>query len=148
MDDSYAAAGDHLRRIFTEERRIPAADLPELLTGVQVLALATVTAAGEPRVAPVDGHFYKGRFWFGSAPDSFRFRHIRERPQVSAAVTHGEELAVIVHGTAVEVNAAATENRGFREYVVEVYGGGWNPFSGGAQYARIEPSKMFTYRPG
>jgi hypothetical protein len=100
LDRSYARAGDHLRSIFTSERRIPADELVALLPGVQVLNLATVSRACAPRVAPVDGLFYRGRFWFGSAAASVRFAHLRERPQVSASHTRGEELAVIVHGTA------------------------------------------------
>ena len=44
---------------------------------MRLLALATVTADGRPIVGPVDGIFYRGAFWFGSAPDSVRFRHIR-----------------------------------------------------------------------
>jgi hypothetical protein len=87
LDRSHASAGAHLKYIFSDERRVPAADLPGLLTGVQVTALATVTARCEPRVAPVDGLFFRGRLWFGSAHESVRFRHIRARPQVSASIT-------------------------------------------------------------
>ena len=143
LDRSHNAAGRHLRAIFDEARRIPAADLPALLTGVNVLNLATVTAAGEPRVAPVDGLFYRGRFWFGSAHDSARFRHLRARPAVSAAHTRGEELAVIVHGVAVEVDLGGHP---FRDYCYEVYGEGWDEFGPDAAYACIEPRAMFTIR--
>jgi uncharacterized pyridoxamine 5'-phosphate oxidase family protein len=146
LDESQAQAGDHLRTIFTEERRIPAPELPALLTGVQVLVLATVTAAGEPRTAPVDGLFLKGRFWFGSSPQSLRFRNIRARPEVSATHARGEELAVIVHGTALEVDTSADEQGPFRDYVREVYGDRWDPLGVGAAYAVIEPKRMFTFR--
>ena len=97
----------------------------------------------EPRVAPVDGLFYRARFWFGSAHDSARFRHLRARPAVSAAHTRGEELAVIVHGTAVETSLAGHP---FRDYCYEVYGDAWDDFGPGAVYARIEPAAMFTFR--
>ena len=106
LDRSYARAGDHLRSIFTPERRIAAGELVALLPGVQVLNLATVTRACAPRVAPVDGLFYRGQFWFGSAAASVRFTHLRERPQVSATHTRGEELAIIVHGTATLIERA------------------------------------------
>src|SRR3712207_2318719 len=75
LDRSYERAGQHLRGIFTPEQRIPAGELAALLPGVQVLNLATVTRSCEPRVAPVDGLFYRGRFWFGSSPTSARFTH-------------------------------------------------------------------------
>jgi hypothetical protein len=146
LDRSYARAGEHLRSIFTEELRVAAADLPALLEGVQVLHLATVTASCEPRVAPVDGLFFRGRFWFGSSERSARFRHIRARSQVSATVTRGEQFAVIVHGTAQEIDMGAAESAPFREYCVEVYGEEWNEWGAGAPYARIEPATMFTYR--
>jgi hypothetical protein len=146
LDESHARAGAHLRHIFTEEKRIPAAELVEELRGVQVLNLGTVTPKGAPRVAPVDGLFFKGRFWFGSSPDSTRFRNIRARSDVSGSVTRGEEFAVIVHGIAHEVDRAAADVRPFGEYIREVYDGEWDPWSAGATYARIEPSHMFSFR--
>ena len=146
LDESHSSAGPHLKNIFSEERRVSAADLPARLPGVQVLALATVTASGEPRVAPVDGHFSRGEFWFGSSSRSMRFRHIRARPAVSGTVTHGEEFAVVVHGTAVEIDVSAPEHKGFRDYLIEVYGPEWETWYGEVPpYARIEPVKMFTF---
>ena len=147
LDASHAAAGPHLRAIFDERRRIPAAELPELLPGVQVLALATVTARGEPRVAPVDGLFFRGRFHFGSSHESARFRHIRARPAVSAAHVRGEQLAIVVHGRAVAVDPRGPGQEGFRAYLNETYPG-WDDadWAAGAPYARIEPSAMFTFR--
>src|SRR5512133_3508015 len=104
IDRSYAGAGRHLLRIHTPERRLSAEEVADRLTGMCLLALATVSAAGRPVIGPVDGIFYRGAFHFGSAPDSVRFRHIRARPQVSATHLPGEELAVTVHGRAVPVD--------------------------------------------
>lgn len=146
LDDSRARAGTHLASIFTPELALSAEALAELMTGVRVLALATVTARSEPRVGPVDGLFYRGHWWFGSSPDSVRFAHIRRRPQVSAAHTEGEELAVVVHGVAHEVDVTAPERDGFRRYLVEVYGGDWEDWGAGAPYAWIEPTRMWTRR--
>lgn len=146
LDESHAGAGQHLRSIFTEDHRLTAAEVCELLPGVQILNVATVTAACEPRVAPVDGLFYRSRFYFGSSPDSFRFRHLTARPQVSASHTRGEELAVIVHGTARLIDPAAPERARFREYLIEVYGPDWENWASGAVYARIDPQRMFTFR--
>jgi uncharacterized pyridoxamine 5'-phosphate oxidase family protein len=147
LDASYGAAGPHLRSIFNEPRRIPAVELPALLPGVQVLALATVTARGEPRVAPVDGLFFRARFWFGSSEQSARFRHIRARPAVSATHLRGEELAIVVHGLAVEVDVGAPEHAAFRSYLLETYPD-WEQWGAGSPYARIEPKAMFTFRAG
>src|SRR5256714_14257019 len=147
LDRSYAAAGRHLLRIHTPERRLSATEGAERLTGMCLRALATVTADGRPLVGPVDGIFYRGTFHFGSAPDSMRFRHIRARPQVSATHLPGEELAVTVHGRATEIPI----DGGFRETLLEIYvpryGAGWeNDFlDSGPVYARIDADRMFAF---
>lgn len=72
LDRSYRAAGEHLRSIFTPERRMAAEELAQLLTGAFLLNVATVTAAGHPMVAPVDGLFHRGKLLFGFPPGSVR----------------------------------------------------------------------------
>jgi nitroimidazol reductase NimA-like FMN-containing flavoprotein (pyridoxamine 5'-phosphate oxidase superfamily) len=150
LDRSYAVAGAHLRRIITPERRLTAEDLAERLTGMRLLALATVTADGRPIVGPVDGIFYRGAFHFGSAPDSLRFRHIRARPQVSATHLPGEELAVTVHGRASAVDVHGDSGAEFRKALLDIYvpryGPQWEEFlDSGPTYARIDADRMFTF---
>jgi hypothetical protein len=150
LDRSYAAAGAHLLRIHTPERRLSAEKVVERLTGMCLLTLATVTADCRPIVGPVDGIFYRGAFHFGSSPDSVRFRHIRTRPHVSATHLPGEELAITVHGRAVPVDVRADEGRGFRRALLEVYvpryGPDWEEFlDSGPVYARIDGDRMFTF---
>ncbi len=154
LDRSYEAAGEHLRSITTPDRRIAAAELGTLLSGVQVINLATVTASGEPRVSPVDGLFFRGRFHFGSSTTSQRYRNLRQRPQISAAHTRGEEIAVVVHGTAQLFALSDPAQRDFRAYCEEVYiplyGEEWREFVSRDTmfFARIEPKQMFTFRMG
>jgi hypothetical protein len=150
LDRSYAAAGPHLLRIHTPQRRLTAEQVVEQLTGTRLLSLATVTADGRPRGGPVDGIFYRGAFHFGSAPDSLRFRHIRARPQVSATYLPGEELAVTVHGRAVLVDVHGEEGAGLRRALLDIYvpkyGPEWEAFlDSGPIYARIEAERMFTF---
>ena len=150
LDRSYERAGPHLRRIITPERRLTAEQVADRLTGMCLLALATVTADGRPIVGPVDGIFYRGAFHFGSSPDSVRFRHIGARPQVSATHLPGEELAVTVHGRASTVDVSRGSDYGFREALLEVYvpryGPEWEEFlDKGALYARIDAERMFTF---
>ena len=148
LDRSYERAGTHLRRIITPERRLTAEQVSERLTGMCLLALATSTRDGRPIVGPVDGIFFRGAFHFGSSPDSVRFRHIRERPHVSATHLPGEELAVTVHGRAVPVDVGEGP---FREALLEVYvpryGTEWEHgfLDSGPVYARIEADRMFTF---
>ena len=122
----------------------------ERLTGMCLLALATVTAECRPIIGPVDGIFYRGAFHFGSSPDSRRFRHMRARSHVSATHLPGEELAVTVHGRAVPVDIRAGEGAGFRQALLEVYvpryGSQWEEFlDSGPIYARIDADRMFTF---
>lgn len=150
IDRSYAAAGEHLLSIHTPERRLTAAQVSARLQGMCLLALATVTATGEPRVGPVDGIFLRGAFHFGSAPDSARFRHIATRPAVSATHLPGEELAITVHGRAVPVDVRAPKNSALRRALLDVYvpryGAEWEEFlDSGPVYARIEAERMFTF---
>jgi uncharacterized pyridoxamine 5'-phosphate oxidase family protein len=150
LDRSYATAGPHLLRIHTPERRLDARQVSERLTGMCLLALATVTADGRPVVGPVDGVFFRGAFHFGSSPDSARFRHIRARPQVSATHLPGEELAITVHGRAVAVDVRAEEGAEFRQALLDIYvpryGPEWVDFlDSGPMYARIDAERMFTF---
>ena len=147
IDRSYASAGGHLRRIHTPERRLTAQQVSERLTGMTLLALATVTTDGRPIVGPVDGIFYRGAFHFGSSPDSVRFRHIDKRPHVSATHLPGEELAITVHGKA----TPAEIEGGFRQALLDIYvpryGPAWETdfLDSGPRYARIDADKMFTF---
>jgi len=144
LDRSYAGAGEHLKSILLPEKRLSAEQLSEMMTGMQLLTLATVNAAGEPRVGAVDGHFHRGAWHFGSSHESVRFRHLRARPAVSAAHVRGEELTVVVHGRAVELDLADPAQEPFLRQLADFYGGDWVDWGKGAAYARIEASTMFA----
>jgi len=150
LDRSFEQAGEHFRRITTDERRLTAAQVCERLQGMTLLVLATSTRDGRPLNGPVDGVFYRGHFYFGSAPDSVRFRHIARRPWVSATHLPAEELAVTVHGTAVVIDVGDPIEAGFRTALLDVYvpryGEQWEQFlDSGVQYARIDAQRMFTF---
>jgi hypothetical protein len=150
LDRSYDNAGPHLLRIHTPERRLSAEQVAEQLTGMVLLSLATVTADGRPIAGPVDGIFYRGALHFGSAPDSIRFRHIAQRPHVSATHLPGEELAITVHGRAVPLDIRSAEGAGFRQALLDIYvpryGAKYEEFvDSGPLYARIEADRMFTF---
>ncbi len=145
MDESYEKSGPHLRSIITSERRLTAAELSERLTGMKILALATVNSRGAPIVGPVDGIFYRGEFWFGTSPQALRIRHIRRNPAVSATHVAGQELSVTVHGMARIMGAPSELPDGFREVCCEIYGDDWLEWGKDAVYCRIEPARMFTF---
>lgn len=151
LDASFESAGPHLVRIITPERRLSAQQVAKRLTGMRLLALATVTADGRPIVGPVDGVFLRGSFHFGSSPHSLRATHLRKRPQVSATHLPGEELAVTVHGRAVPVDVKAEEGAELRQALLDIYvpryGPDWEKFlDSGPLHWRIEANRMFTFQ--
>lgn len=98
LDRSAAAAGTHHRGIHGDKPQVTAVELVDLLSGMQVLDLATVSSKGEPRVAPVDGHLHHAKWMFGSAKTSLRARHLARNPAASVAHTRGEGMCVLTHG--------------------------------------------------
>jgi Pyridoxamine 5'-phosphate oxidase len=77
LGESRLRAGSHLRSVISAGRVVDAPELSQLLTGAQLLFVSTLTASNQPRVAPVYGLFFNGKFHFGSAPNSVRFRHLK-----------------------------------------------------------------------
>ncbi len=149
LDRSYASAGEHLLSIHTPNWRVPAAELVELLQGMCVLNLATVSSKGEPYVGAVDAFLFHGRFFFGSSPDSLRARHIARNPAVSGAHTRGEELSVVVHGRAVPLDKSSEIGKEYRAYGAKTYGeeAVEEFWESDTPYWSIEPKRMFALRP-
>jgi general stress protein 26 len=151
LDRSGAGAGPHLRGIITGDRRLTARQVCDLLQGLRLLVLSTVTADGRPLAGPVDGYFLHGSFWFSSGRESVRMRHLAARPAVSATYLPGEDLAVTVHGRA-ELFAVNDPSRPeLRQAMLDHY----LPLQGpsfevwlnetDALGARIVADKMFTF---
>lgn len=151
LDRTHELGGAHLLDVVAPERRLDAAELAARLDGMCLLVLATSTADGRPIAGPVDGFFYRGHWYFGSSPQSLRFRHIAERPAVSATHVPGEHFAVTVHGRAEPIDVNAPEHTGFRQVLVDEYvprfGEEWAAMldAGAAAYARIHPDRMYCF---
>lgn len=145
LDESYARAGPHLRTIFRPELRMTAEQLVAFFTGRRQIAVATVTARGEPRVAPVDALLLDGRFHFGTHRSAARVRHLRANPAVSLTYFERDAVAVVVHGTADLVEFGDPGFGDLDEAFLRVYGGTPSTADEGSVYVRVEPATMFTY---
>jgi general stress protein 26 len=145
LDESWERGGAHLRSIITPERRMTAEEVVELLEGMTLISLATVTRDGRPLVGPVDGFFYRGEYWFSSSPTSLRFRHIRERPHVSATHLPSEAYQVTVHGRASIEGTPAEIPEQLRAFLSDFYGDWFDDYSSEGLYARIEADRMHTF---
>ena len=151
LDRSLAGATSHLRSIIRPgERTLSARQLTEVLSGMCVLAVSTVTAKGEPRISAVDGHFLHGCWIFGTDRSAAKARHLQARPVVSAAHLRGEVLGVFTHGSVEVLNPAvgpADPHWGsILDYLTHHYGE--SPLNwGNVVMYRLRPQWMAVYAP-
>ncbi|WP_225755315.1 pyridoxamine 5'-phosphate oxidase family protein [Actinotalea sp. Marseille-Q4924] len=150
LDASLSRSTGHLRSIVAS-RTITAAQLTAVLTGMCTLALSTVTASGEPRISGADGHFWHGRWVFGTARSAAKAGHLAARPAASVAHLRGEDLGVFAHGRVEELNPLgadpATDWAEVRTYLQELYGGDAFDWDTDVVYYRLQPHWMTVYAP-
>jgi pyridoxine/pyridoxamine 5'-phosphate oxidase len=146
LDESVEQASSFLRSSFQmPERSLSAADLVARLEGPLTVALATVTARGEPRVAPINALFVRAAFYVPTVAESARARHLASRPAASLTYFEGTSLAVIAHGN---VEIIPAEHPAFDELdEVQVMLGNQSPreWRGHAVYLHLEPTRLYTY---
>jgi hypothetical protein len=148
LDRSYNISGAHYREVTPYDRRLDAAQVVERLVGMCLLVASTVTADGRPIGGPLDGIFYQGSFYFGTSPESIRYKHLQVRPAITATHLPSEEYSVTVHGRAVP--ADPQNDLGLRQALLDIYvpryGAEWEQFlDGGPKYMRIDAERMFTF---
>lgn len=148
MDDSLAGATGHLRSIVRPGRYLTAAQLVQVITGMCTLAVSSVTAAGEPRVAGADGHFLHGCWVFSTERSSAKARQFAVRPAVSAAHLRGDDLGVFAHGRVEELNPRAApadpQWPAILDHLTRHYGS--SPLSWGDVVAyRVRPHWMIAF---
>jgi len=145
LDRSHAGATEHLKSIINEERVLSARDLVALLTGMRVLAVSTVTAAGEPRISALDGHFLHGTWSFSTSGTALKAGHMRSRPAVSVAHVDGEELAVFSHGHVAEMGDTDPDWASTLEHWTSHYGSSPLDWGDDIRVYRYTPTWMVGY---
>jgi len=120
LDRSAAGARRHLTEIVEPQRRLSARQLCADVRGVVVLNIATVTRDCRPRLSAVDGHFLHGHWYFSTAGQALKARHLRHRPAVSVGYTPRDGYGVWAHGTAIRL--AGGEHARLDRYLSTVYG--------------------------
>ena len=150
LDASLARSTAHLRSIVVG-RTMSAAELTRLLTGMCTLAVATVTAEGEPRISGEDGHFLHGTWFFGTARTAAKAVHLAARPAASVAHMRGEDLGVFTHGTAEVLNprheAPSPDWPDLMAYFQDFYGSNAFDWDEEVVYYRLRPHWMTVYAP-
>ena len=145
LDRTLARANPHLVSIVSPERRLTARQVVTYLEGTKHVAFATVNERGEPRVAPLDGVFIRGRFTVSTGAKAARLRHLRANPACSAVHMDGDRVGIAAHGRArilEQGDAGVDEVDGVW---TEIYGS--SPFSwgDGVAFMVVDPSSMWAY---
>ena len=142
---SIEQAGPYLRSSFQmPERSLSAAQLTTYLEGIRFVSLATVTARGEPRVAPAAALFYRAAFYIPTVRAAARVRHLARRPGVSLTHFVENDLAIIVHGRA----AILTPNNPAFAVLEELhrsFAGQSVREWGEAVFLRVDADTIYTY---
>ncbi|MEP7020055.1 MAG: pyridoxamine 5'-phosphate oxidase family protein [Pseudonocardiales bacterium] len=142
LERSFAKSSEHLLAIMTPERRLTAAQIVAELPSPAVLNLATVTAAGEPRLSAVDGHFMHGHWYFTTDAGSPKARQLRARPAVSASFTPRDGYGVFCHGRAALLDGA--EKQMLWQHFLDTYGS--DPETWGTiAYVRIDADWLAAF---
>ncbi|MEA2467059.1 MAG: hypothetical protein QOJ57_1185 [Thermoleophilaceae bacterium] len=146
LDSSIERAGPFLRSSFEmPEHSLSAAQLATHLRGSRTVALGTVTARGEPRVAPIAALFVRGSFHLPTVSESARARHLSRRPAASLTYYEGTDLAVVAHGRAVIIDADHPDFEELDTVQIEAGNESVQSWQGHGVYLRLEPDVVYTF---
>jgi hypothetical protein len=145
LDRTFSRANPHLASIVSPERRLTARQVVRYLQGTKHVAFATVNERGEPRVAPLDGVFVRGRFTVSTGARAARLGHLRANPACSAVHMDGDVVGIAVNGAARILEEGDPGVEEVDRVWTEIYGS--SPFSWGegVVFMVVEPSSMWAY---
>jgi uncharacterized pyridoxamine 5'-phosphate oxidase family protein len=145
LDRTFSRMNAHMATIVKPERRLSARQVVAYLRGIKHVAFATVNARGEPRVAPLDGIFLRGRFHVSTGGRAARLGDLRRQPRCSLTHFVGDDVAVTVNGNAVVLGRDHPEIPAIEPVYLDLYES--SPFSWGEGVViiRVEPTSMWTY---
>lgn len=145
LERSIERAGPFLRESFAmPTHSLSARQLLSFWQGLQTVALATVTSKGEPRVAPIGALLLHGRFYIPTVENATRTKHVLRNAAISLTCYQGNDLAVIVHGTATAIrpdDAAFADIEAFQREKSGVSVQEW----GAGIFLAISPAMIYTY---
>lgn len=145
LNRSIERAGAFLRSSFEmPEHSLSAGQLVHYLQGIQNVAFATVTAKGEPRVAPIGSLFFRGRFSIPTVATAARTRMVTARPAVSLTHYVGNDLAIIAHGNATVIPANHADFAALEAIQRAASGSSVRDWGEGV-YLRIEAETLVTF---
>ena len=145
IDRTASRMNPHMARIVKPERRLTARQAVTYLQGIKHVAFATANEKGEPRVAPLDGIFFRGRFHVSTGGEAARLRDLRRFPRCSLTHFAGDEVAVTVNGTALIMSQNHPDVPSIEPMYLELYESSPFTWGEGVVIIRVEPTSMWTY---
>jgi general stress protein 26 len=145
IDRSMQSASEQLRSIARPDRRLSAAQLADALRGKAQMAVATVTARGEPRVSPLDVLLIHGRFFFCTSARAAKVRHLRHRPAVSIAYIDSDLVGITAHGQATLHEWGSPRFAELDREFLAVYGGTPSTPDEAVVFIEVEPALLYTF---
>jgi hypothetical protein len=146
LDDSIQRASAFLRSsLEMPEHSLSATQLAAHLQGTVTVALATVTARGEPRVAPISAIFLRGQFYMPTVAEAARAQNIARHPGASLTYFEGSDIALIAHGQATIV---AADHPAFTDLdATQVASGNQSvsEWQGHGVYLQLQPISLYTF---
>ncbi len=146
LDDSVERGSTFLRSSFQmPEHSLSAAQLAAHLQGSLTVALGTVTARGEPRVAPISALFLRASFYLPTVAEAARARHLARRPGASLTYFEQTDFAIVAHG---HVTIIDPDHSDFVELdATQVQSGNQSvrKWQGHGVYLHLEPTSIYTF---
>jgi uncharacterized pyridoxamine 5'-phosphate oxidase family protein len=144
FDAHMARANPHMKAIVTRKRRLTAEQVVRHLEGTRIVALATVTPSGKPRVSPLDSLFLHGRFTLSTDVRATRVAHLRANAACSAVYMEADRIAVVANGTVEWITREHIDHDEIHAAWQATYDS--DPYTwGDVIFFRIAPISMWAY---
>ncbi len=146
IDRSHERTKPHMRAITDPDKyALSASQVVKLLDGMKTVAVAAPAPNGDPLVAPMDGWFLHGKFFFSSSGDSIRIKGLRKRPRASIAYFDGEKFLINAHGPVVLMFKGHPDVDEIDETFKKHYSSSAFDWSDEGVYVRLDADRFFTY---
>jgi hypothetical protein len=143
LDASFEKAGERILTVYSAHQRLSAEQLAGF-RGVKLVAVASVNAKGEPRVAPRSAAFLHGRFYLAANTKSTTVRRLRRNPSV--AITYYENhLLLMAHGDVVFLPKGEVGFSGVGPEWEEAFNGGRDALEGIDVFLRVDATHLVAF---
>jgi len=144
FDAHLARANPHMTAIVTPKRRLSAEQVANHLQGTRIVAFATVSPKGQPRVSPLDSLFLHGRFTLSTDVTATRIAHLRANAACSAVYMEADRIAVVANGTVEWITREHIDHDEIHAAWQDTYHS--DPYTwGDIVFFRIAPISMWAY---